>query len=224
MNLSSMVVSRDWPEVSVLECILGGMQITVDVEPRPERARAKLAKSKIDALIVDCDLEGGSSVLESAFTGKIPNSIAVAMSGSSSKLSRPGSGGQLTLRKPISVEQAVVTMSAARNQILNWRLRYHRSALNLPASLLADNKRIDASLLNLSQGGAGVKLKRALPENSELRLNFALPSAAGKIPVQVCAEVAWMDKRGNAGIRFTSIPAPMKKDLQLWLEQQYFAG
>ncbi len=219
-----MVVSRDWPEVSVLECILGGMQISVDVEPRPERARAKLAKSKIDALIVDCDLEGGSSMLDSACTSKIPHSIAVAMLSGSSKFYNAGANGTLTLQKPISVEQAVSTLSAARNQILNGRLRYHRSALNLPASLLADNKRIDANLLNLSQGGAGVKLKRALPETSDLRLNFALPSTRGQIPVQVCAEVAWMDSRGNAGIRFTSIPAPMKRDLQLWLEQQYFAG
>ena len=58
MTLSSMVVSRDWAEVSVLECILGGLHIGVDVEPEPARARAKLAKSKIDALIVDCDLDG----------------------------------------------------------------------------------------------------------------------------------------------------------------------
>ena len=58
MTLSSMVVSRDFQEVSVLECILGGLHIGVEVESEPERARAKLAKSKIDALIIDCDLCG----------------------------------------------------------------------------------------------------------------------------------------------------------------------
>jgi len=58
MTLSSMVVSRDWQEVSVLECILGGLQIDVDVESQPERAQEKLNKSKVDALIVDCDLSG----------------------------------------------------------------------------------------------------------------------------------------------------------------------
>ncbi len=46
MTLSSMVVSRDLQEVSVLECILGGLHIGVDVESEPERARVKLAKSK----------------------------------------------------------------------------------------------------------------------------------------------------------------------------------
>ena len=69
MTLSSMVVSRDWAEVSVLECILGGLHIGVDVEPEPNRARAKLAKSKIDALIVDCDLDGTSKFLSTLGTG-----------------------------------------------------------------------------------------------------------------------------------------------------------
>src|ERR1700745_2091289 len=64
MTLSSMVVSRDWQEVSVLECILGSLHIDVHVESRPERAQAKLEKSKVDALIVDCDLNGSDRLLQ----------------------------------------------------------------------------------------------------------------------------------------------------------------
>ena len=60
MTLSSLVVSRDFQEISVLECILGGLHIGVDVESEPERARTKLTKSKIDALIIDCDLCGAA--------------------------------------------------------------------------------------------------------------------------------------------------------------------
>ena len=56
MTRSSMVVSRDWQEISVLECILGGLHIGVDVEAHPDRARAKLSRSKVDAMIVDCDV------------------------------------------------------------------------------------------------------------------------------------------------------------------------
>ena len=53
-----MVVSRDWQEVSVLECILGGLHMDVAVESEPQRALDRLNSSKIDALIVDCDLNG----------------------------------------------------------------------------------------------------------------------------------------------------------------------
>ena len=58
MTLSSMVVSRDWQEISVLECILGSLHMDVAVESEPQRAMARITKSKIDALIVDCDLNG----------------------------------------------------------------------------------------------------------------------------------------------------------------------
>ena len=63
MTLSSLVVSRDWQEVSVLECILGSLQMDVAVENVPERALARLNKNNIDALIVDCDLDGTSQFL-----------------------------------------------------------------------------------------------------------------------------------------------------------------
>ncbi len=63
MTISTMVVSCDWSEVSVLECILGGLHIKVDVESKPELAHQKLMHSKVDALIVDYDLEGASSLL-----------------------------------------------------------------------------------------------------------------------------------------------------------------
>ena len=63
MTLSSMVVSRDWQEVSVLECILGGLHMDVAVESEPQKAMARLNRSKIDALIVDCDLNGTGQFL-----------------------------------------------------------------------------------------------------------------------------------------------------------------
>ena len=36
-----MVVSRDWQEVSVLECILGSLNMEVAVEQEPQRALAR---------------------------------------------------------------------------------------------------------------------------------------------------------------------------------------
>ena len=83
MTLSSMVVSRDWQEVSVLECILGGLQMDVAVENEPQRALARLAKSKIDALIVDCDLNGSSQFLrELQSVGGQPRTIPLVIMGS----------------------------------------------------------------------------------------------------------------------------------------------
>ena len=189
MTLSSMVVSRDWAEVSVLECILGGLHIGVEVEPEPERARAKLAKSKVDALIVDCDLDGTSSFLRGLGTGL--NAVPlVIVSGSNGHVQE--SGATFVFKKPISVEQAVRTLSAARNMILDGRLRYNRHALDLPVCLAyGPRKKVEAHLMNLSEGGMGIRLSYPMAFQGPLQLSFQLPESKSQMKIQ--GEVAWFD-------------------------------
>ena len=219
MTLSSMVVSRDWAEVSVLECILGGLHIGVDVEPEPARARAKLAKSKIDALIVDCDLDGTTSFLRGLGTGL--NAVPlVIVSGTNGHTQQQNSLATFVFKKPISVEQAVRTLSAARNMILDGRLRYNRHSLDLTVSLAyGSRKKVEAHLMNLSQGGVGIRLPRPVALPGPVRVSFQLPES--KIQMKLQGEVAWTDKMGNAGIRFLGMSPEVKRDLQLWLAQQY---
>src|SRR5271166_1206872 len=105
MTLSSLVVSRDWQEVSVLECILGGLQMEVAVESEPQRALARLTKSKVDALIVDCDLNGTGQFFrelqkEAPRARKVP---LVIMGGAQGKPDMEGSGAMFAFDKPISV-------------------------------------------------------------------------------------------------------------------------
>src|SRR5262249_22894763 len=123
-------------------------------------------------------------------------------------------------KKPISVEQAVRTLSAARNMILDGRLRYNRHALDLQVSVgCGSRKRIDAHLMNLSQGGVGIRLPRPLPLPGTVQVSFQLPES--KVGMKAKGEVAWPDKMGNAGIRFLFMTPELKRDLKLWLAQQY---
>jgi CheY-like chemotaxis protein len=224
MTLSSMVVSRDWQEVSVLECILGGLHIDVDVESQPERAEAKLNRTKVDALIVDCDLQGTDRFLrnlrqDGQFPGNVP---LVVMSGPRQRREIDATGALFSFEKPISVEQAVRTLSAARNLILDGRLRYHRQAIDVPVSLTCGARRkLQGELVNLSQGGVGVQLDRELDVREAIQVSFKLPGMRSTVKAR--GEIAWTDQRGNVGIRFVDVPARLQKGLQLWLAQQYFA-
>jgi len=221
MTLSSLVVSRDWPEVSVLECILSSLHIGVDVEPEPERARARLVKSKVDALIVDCDLEGSKTFLLGL--EKESNSVPlVIVSGSTERDQLQETGAAFIFEKPISVEQAVHTLSAARNMILDGRLRYHRHAMRLPVALCCgDEKRLNAHLLNLSQGGMGIRLREPLSLRGQVHVGVALPGSKSRLKVQ--GEVVWTDRHGNVGIRFLEMTPNTKQSLQLWLAQQFLS-
>jgi DNA-binding response OmpR family regulator len=225
MTLSSMVVSRDWQEVSVLECILGGLHMDVAVESEPQRALTRLTNSKIDALIVDCDLNGSGQLFhelqrEAPRVSTVP---LVIMGRASSRPDMQTSGAMYAFDKPISVEQAVRTLSAARNMILDGRLRYHRAGLDLPVTLTGRNqKRVEAELINLSQGGLQVRVNDQFNASDLVRASFALPGS--KCGVKADVEVAWSDDRGNIGIRFVKIAAQTQNNLRVWLAQQYFAN
>jgi len=218
-----MVISRDWQEVGVLECILGGLHIEVEIESEPERAHAKLAKSKVDALIVDCDLNGASNFLRDLRNEPIQNAVPlVIVSGSGGRNALESTGATFVFEKPISVEQAVHTLSAARNMILDGRLRYHRHSLDIPVTLSSTGKScVEGHVTNLSQGGLGIQASDSLP-TGPVRLNFSLPGTG--LSVKAMGKVAWTDKRGNAGIRFVQISRRTKRDLQLWLEREYFTS
>jgi hypothetical protein len=224
MTLSSMVVSRDWQEVSVLECILGGLHMDVAIENEPQRALARLSKSKIDALIVDCDLHGSSQFLRDLQCGKHRSATVplVIMGGTRGENSLHDTGALFAFEKPISVEQAVRTLSAARNMILDGRLRYHRAGLDVPVTIEGKGQLLrNAFLVNLSQGGMQIHSDDTVEAVKPFSISFALPG--GKRTLKALAEIAWQDQRGNLGLRFVKIAPQQQRRLQLWLAQQYFA-
>jgi len=224
MTLSSMVVSRDWQEVSVLECILGGLHMDVSVENEPQRALARLSKSKIDALIVDCDLNGSSQFLRELHRAENPKTVPlVIMGGPRCHQNLEETGALFAFEKPISVEQAVRTLSAARSMILDGRLRYHRAGLEVPVSLnRKGHKPMDAFLVNVSQGGMQIHTKDPVEAAKALQVSFELPGARSSLKAK--AEIAWQDQRGNMGVRFVKLAPQQQRTLQLWLAQQYFAN
>ena len=221
-----MVVSRDWQEVSVLECILGGLHMDVEVEQEPQRALARISKSKIDALIVDCDLNGTNQFLrEVQRDPRRANTVPlVIMGGSAARDNLDALGALFAFEKPISVEQAVRTLSAARNLILDGRLRYHREGLEVPVTLRGNRKMsIAANLVNISQGGLQIHTDDPIePTNLPLRVSLELPGLKSTLKAE--AHLVWHDRRGNVGIKFVKVPPRVQRNLRLWLAQQYFAN
>jgi len=219
-----MVVSRDWQEVSVLECILGSLHMNVELEAEPQRALARLNKSKVDALIVDCDLNGSAQFLRELHRDpRRANTLPLVIMGGPQSRDLDETGALFAFDKPISVEQAVRTLSAARNMILDGRLRYHRAGLDVPVALSSGaQKNVPASLVNVSQGGMQVHTDTTVENAKSLRVCFELPGA--KSALKAHAEIAWQDKRGNIGIKFVKLTPRQQRTLQLWLAQQYFAN
>lgn len=221
MTLSSIVLSRDSQEISVLECILGGLHIGVDVEPEPRKVCAKLSKSRVDAVIVDSEVEGSWQFLQEFQNLKTQNSVPlVILNGPRNAMSPPPESASFLFQKPISVEQAVHILSSARNMILERRLHYHRVSVDTQISLSAENKKIPARMINISQGGARIKGDFNQEFRGNIQMEFKLPQTSKEFVLR--ANVAWADRSGNAGVQFVDVPRPAYRNLQLWLQQQYF--
>jgi len=190
----------------------------------PQRALARLNKSKIDALIVDCDLNGSSQFLRELQSAENPKDRPPGNHGRPTLQSESGRDRRaVCLREPISVEQAVRTLSAARSMILDGRLRYHRAGLEVPVSLNCKGRKPkDAYLVNVSQGGMQIHTNDPVETAKALQVSFELPGARSGLKAK--AEIAWQDKRGNMGIRFVKLAPQQHRTLQLWLAQQYFAN
>jgi hypothetical protein len=197
----------------------------VAVESEPQRALSRLTKSKVDALIVDCDLNGSGQFFRE-LQREVPRVTTVPlviMGGAQGGREMEESGAMYAFDKPISVEQAVRTLSAARNMILDGRLRYHRAGLEVPVMLRgARQKKAGGQLINLSQGGLQIRVEDGFDASDASRVSFELPGTTCALNAQV--EVAWSDNRGNVGIRFVKMASQMKNTLRLWLAQQYFAN
>jgi len=80
---------------------------------------------------------------------------------------------------------------------------------------------VQTCALPICQGGIQIRTNTAV-ECGALQISFALPSS--KVQLNTQAEVAWKDQRGNVGLRFVKLSATEKRNLQLWLAQQFLAN
>jgi len=215
MMLSSIVLSRDLPEICVLECILGALRFDVHIESEPLRVQAKMAKSKIDALIVDSEVEGSEELLDGL--KRDLQAVPLVILGNPRHFQVRPTEGTIILAKPISVEQAVHTLAAARSSILDGRLRYHRHPLDVSVSLHHGHERSTAELQNLSQGGVAVRTTSAMGLPERVQIDFTL---SRDLRIKVQGELVWKHPDA-AGFRFVEMTPGKRRDLELWLAQRY---
>jgi hypothetical protein len=147
----------------------------------------------------------------------------VLMGGRNCRPNIDDSGALFAFEKPISVEEAVRTFTAARSIILDGRLRYHRAGLEVPVSLKYKGaKPILGHLLNLSHGGMLIHTAQPLDAKTPLQISFTLPGARSALIIH--SKVAWQDKSGNVGIQFLKVSPAHQQMLELWLAQQFLAN
>jgi DNA-binding response OmpR family regulator len=220
--LESLLLSRDADVFRVLRPTLEKLSIEVEVCQEAKKASEILIAEKFDAVIIDCDdLPGGAEVLEglrSTPSNKSSVTFAIVNGAKTTTHQAFDMGVNFVLHKPLSALNATRCFNAALSLMLRERRRYFRYPVKMPVSIILGERSVKAASTNISEGGIALLVQHALPKNAKPRLQFKLPGTATSFEVE--AEVAWIDLKGNAGLRFVNFASKSQESLEGWLNQQ----
>lgn len=205
----------------VIRPTLENLSIEVELCHEARAGANILISDKFDAVIVDCDdLNGGLAVLQGLRkTPSNKNSVAFAILNGKKTTTQEafGMGANFVLQKPISALNASRCFHAALNFMVKERRRYFRQPVKMLVKVVLEEKTLNATSTNISEGGIALMLREALPRGVAPRLKFSLP---GNIHFEVEAEIAWVDVKGLAGFRFQNVPKNSQAVLEKWLDEQ----
>lgn len=94
---------------------------------------------------------------------------------------------------------------------------YYRAQIKAPARLRCGEEKIEATLLNLSLGGAAVATEKPLPFGTRALISFRIPGT--DLEAELNGRVVWSNA-GQHGIQFAEVPAGISNHLQRWLLSQ----
>ena len=222
MNLESLVITKDPDLVGILRPVLEKIAVNVQACPDLLVAANMLDKSKLDAVIVDCDdLPHGVDLLKSIRTTRSnASSVAFAvLNGKTSTQEAFQFGANFVLQKPLTPLNATRCFNAALNFMVRERRRYFRHPLEVPVHVSGPGKReLKATTTNLSEGGMSIHCSAQFAKNTQLTVRFSLPQSGGSLELK--GTVAWSDGMGRIGLRFVEVPQSSQYQLEKWLTER----
>ena len=96
--------------------------------------------------------------------------------------------------------------------------RYYRAQMQLPVKLRYAGEQFDATLLNLSIGGAAIAIEKPLTFGMPAAICFVIPETEGE--TELPGRIAWSNSEGQHGIQFSDLPASLRSILLRWLTSQ----
>jgi len=183
-----------------------------------------LKEKNYDLLTLDFDEPGAISLME-AWTCRGPNAskVVIAFAGQSEMLRQAQQrSAQFAVQKPLDKRLMGKTLKMAYDIILKKRRADYRYSVSIKADAITidadgtERKLKNVLLLDISQGGLCLKADAIVNKQATINLSFHLPETHDLI--HATGKFTCVEPGGIVGVRFSSIPAPEQKKLQIWLD------
>lgn len=96
--------------------------------------------------------------------------------------------------------------------------RYYRAQTQMPIKLKYAGEELEATLLNLSVGGAAIAIDKPLSFGMPASICIEIPETEGE--TELFGRVAWSNNEGQHGIQFGDLAANIRSNLLRWLTSQ----
>ena len=216
MTFEGLIVSHDAGIFRVMDRTLRQLSISASVCLGGSKARSHLTKHRTDLLVLDCDMNDWTEVMDEVWKStrsKKPTVVAI------SRTQTRVPGAHVVVKKPITDEGAAQSLKAAYHRMLHDYRRHARHAVMMPV-IATDEKQGSVSIMvtDIGDGGLGISTKEALAIGRELQLRLKLPRLHREIFLEV--RVLWIREYGRAGCEFVRIPPVDATVLNEWLKSR----
>jgi DNA-binding NarL/FixJ family response regulator len=225
LPINSLIFCSDAQFLTSAGATLEQMNIARKVVSNLDDAAAQMRTQEFDVILVNWREVGDPMELLGAVRRSALNQdcILVAIVTDEQQVRHAFAAGiHFLIHAPASEVQIERCLRAAYCATVSRRRKQHREPVNLEARISTRlQPSASAMIVNLSQGGAGLKLVASaetaaayLSVGEQVGLRFALPESGDKL--LVTGTVVWSSPQ-YCGIRFTHIPDQDRQSLDLWL-------
>ena len=221
MAAQSLVLCRDPDVLRTLCPLLFEMNIGVELCLGKNGASRMVRKRKFDAVIVECDKDGGGlEVLEQLRSDSLNQAtIAVGVVDDYKLMSQVfATGANFVLSKPVSVEDASRILRFTKGMISRMVRRFLRVAVHHLSHVDIGGLNDPAFILDLSEGGIAIQSLAPMQQGQVFRLAFQLPGSS--LRINASAKVVWNDLTGRIGMEFEDIADVDRGQLKRWVEER----
>ena len=217
MAFECLLVSHDPAVFCTMRQLLRDFSIHTNVCSTPSQVANLLVGGSTDLIVIDLESEHSSELMQQIFESSMrqkPTILAV------SPTDGVVPGVHVILRKPVTPESGVKSLTAAYSRMLGDYRKHTRFALM--TSVLAtdeNNQEISATVTNIGEGGVGLTTQNQ-PGIGSL-LSFRVPLIGSGTAIYVQARVLWTRQYGAVGCEFVRISSGDLLALHVWLESKY---